>query len=672
MMNQKLLFGAAYYPEYMPYDRVKEDLVMMKNAGMNVIRIAESTWSTLEPEPGVFRFDVIDQVLDEIETLHMMAIVGTPTYAIPSWVEKMDSDVMVLTKNGQMPYGHRQQMDIMNETFRTHAKEVICRIVEHTARRKSVIGYQIDNETKHYGTAGPKVQEMFLQHLKDKFKTTDAVNHAFGLTYWSNSIARWEDFPHMDGCINGGLSAEFEMFQRKLAEDYLRWQAEIVRKYAREDQFVTHNLDFAWKKFGADIAQEGYSYGVQPDMEHHKVSKFLDVAGTDIYHLTQDDLTGAEIAFGGDEIRSLKQQEYFVLECQAQGFKYWTPYTGQLRLQAYSHLASGAAALLYWNWHSIHNGYETYWKGVLSHDLASNPTYEEACEIGKEFQRIGRKRLVIAKKNDIAMIVDNHTLTSYKWFPIDKELSYNDVVRWMYDSLYEMNLECDVIHAEDLEIGDYKVIITPALYSVTDELTEQLNDFVRGGGILISTFKSFVADRNLSVHHDTQPHHMTECFGMSYNQYTNPGRAMLKLNHEEYELQYFMELLKYHEAEQIAGYQHPYWGDYAAVTKNRYGQGTAYYIGAFVGKEALKQIYRGAFDEAGMAKALCWPITIRSGVNELGEKVHYVLHYSEKTENIVCPYDAVTDLLTDRSYQKGDVITLSDWSVCILVEGIEK
>ena len=71
-----------------------------------------------------------------------------------------------------------------------------------------------------------------------------------------------------------------------------------------------------------------------------------------------------------------------MLECQAQAFKYWTPYPGQLRLHAYSHLASGAGGLLYWNWHSIHSGYETYWKGILSHDMGTNPAYEEVCQAG--------------------------------------------------------------------------------------------------------------------------------------------------------------------------------------------------------------------------------------------------------------------------------------------------
>ena len=62
-----IIFGTAYYPEYMPYERLQEDIVMMQEAGMNTVRIAESTWSTLEPVEGTFDFSYIDKVLAAVD-----------------------------------------------------------------------------------------------------------------------------------------------------------------------------------------------------------------------------------------------------------------------------------------------------------------------------------------------------------------------------------------------------------------------------------------------------------------------------------------------------------------------------------------------------------------------------------------------------------------------------
>ena len=350
-MENRLLFGTAYYPEYMPYERTDQDIAMMKAAGMNTVRIAESTWSTLEPAEGVFDFSYIDRVLEKTEKAGMLVIVGTPTYAVPAWLVRKDPDIMAETSEGREKYGHRQIFDLLNPTFRKHA----------------------------------------------------------------------------------------------------------------------------------------------------------------------------EIAFGGDSIRSLKDDNYLVLECQAQAFKYWTPYPGQLRLHAYSHLASGAGGLLYWNWHSIHSGYETYWKGILSHDMGTNPAYEEVCRTGQEWKRIGAALCSMKKDNRTALVVDNHSLSAFKWFPIDKDLTYNDVVRWMYDSLYEMNIECDIVDINALEPDRYDMIVTPALYCVSAPEKQQIIGYPkriwRGG-----TDRGCIEAPHLTKH-DGWYYIMCAEGGTGYNHCVTMGRS---------------------------------------------------------------------------------------------------------------------------------------------------
>lgn len=667
IVNDKPLFGAAYYLEYMPYDRLEKDMQMMKKAGMNTIRIAESTWSTLEPEEGIYDFSFIDRVLAAAAEYDIKVIIGTPTYAIPSWLEKKDPDVMVLTKEGRAMYGRRQIMDILNPTFREAAERVIRKLTAHTAGHPAVIGFQIDNETKHYGTASEIVQSLFIEHLQKRYETTEKLNEAYGLAYWSNAIHDWKDFPNMRGCIHGGLAAEFARFQRTLAAEYLMWQSNLVRQYKRDDQFITHNFDFEWKKFGADIAQDGYSYGVQPDINHYEAARAVTIAGTDIYHPTQDDLTGAEIAFGGDSIRNLKVQDpYLVLECQTQAFKYWTPYPGQLRLQAYSHLANGAAGVMYWNWHSIHNGYETYWKGLLSHDLEENPVYEEACRIGQEWKKLGKEILLQKKKADIALVVDNQSLEALKWFPVDKDLSYNDIVRWMYDSLYESNLECDIVDVHALCPTDYKMIVTPALYCISDEMTRELEKFVESGGVLVSSFRSFVADEKLTVYHDRLPHRLHTCFGAYYQQFTEPVNTKVA----GHKTDFMAELLTPEDtATECLNYEHRYWSKYAGITTHKYGKGSAYYIGCFIPKSALKKQLQRAAGEAGIPMlSFMAPLICRSGENEQGEKIHYLMNYSEQTQKTVNPFGRVTDVLTGECLEQGQEIEMSDWGVRVLIE----
>ena len=154
---KELLYGAAYYDEYMPYERLDEDIRMMKKAGLNVIRIAESTWSSEEPEDGGFDFSHVTRVLDACEREGLHVIVGTPTYAIPAWMAKAYPEIMVTDKSGKRPYGARQIMDITHPAYRFYAERIIRKLMEAVQGYSCVIGFQLDNETKHFGTCSENV-----------------------------------------------------------------------------------------------------------------------------------------------------------------------------------------------------------------------------------------------------------------------------------------------------------------------------------------------------------------------------------------------------------------------------------------------------------------------------------------------------------------------------------
>ena len=669
---KELLYGAAYYDEYMPYDRLEKDVELMKKAHVNVVRIAESTWSTCEPQEGVFDFSHVERVLDAMEAAGISVIIGTPTYAVPTWMVKSYPDVLATTVNGRGIYGPRQIMDISHPVYRYFAERVIRRLMERTAHRRCVIGFQLDNETKYYGTAGKNVQEGFVKYLRQKFQNNlDALNAEFGLDYWSNRINAWEDFPDVRGTINGSLGAEFEKYQRTLVDDFLSWQAAIVNEYRREDQFITHNLDFEWR---------GYSFGVQPDVNHLHASQCLTIAGTDIYHPSQDQLTGAEIAFGGDMTRSLKGDNYLLLETEAQGYPCWTPYQGQLRLQAYSHIASGANSVMYWHWHSLHNSYETYWKGLLSHDFQENETYREACIIGDEFHRIGSHLVNLKKKNHVAVLVSNEALSALKWFGIQAvsgdngTLMYNDVVRWIYDTLYKLNIECDFLWPESDHLNDYSMIVVPALYAAPDELLRKLDRYVRDGGTLVSTFKTGFANENVKVHHEVQPYLLRECMGFRYDQFTFPSDTRLQgplaASDRSDCAEVFMELLIPEGAEVLASYDHANWGRYAAVTRNHCEKGCAYHIGCMSSESFLRKVLLSALADASLPREseLEFPLIVRKGVNDFGKTVRFYLNYSGQIQENISACTAGRDLLSEETIAKEQKFSVPAWGLRILEE----
>lgn len=684
---EHLLYGAAYYYEYLPKDRLQEDITMMKEAGINVVRIAESTWSTYEKQEGVFDFSTVIKVMDAMEEAGISVIIGTPTYAVPAWMVRSHPEVLAFTERGTGVYGARQIMDITSPVYRFYAERIIRKLMEVTAHRKCVIGYQLDNETKYYGTAGRNVQMAFIKYLKEKFgNDLEAMNYEFGLDYWSNRIDAWEDFPDVRGTINGSLGAEFNKFRRTLVDEFLSWQAGIVSEYIGEDQFLTQNFDYEWR---------GHSYGVQPMVNHFHASKAVTIAGTDIYHPTQEDLTGEQIAFGGDMSRSLKRGNYLVLETQAQGFPGWTPYRGQLRLQAYSHIASGAESVMYWHWHSIHNSFETYWKGLLSHDFAENDTYMEAKQIGSEFHRLSPKLIHMKKKNRVAILVSNEALTALEWFPINNDASgqgktgYNDIVRAVYDQLYRMNVECDFLFPDSEftapgtketdatdSIPSYDLIVVPALYAAPEGLLYRLKDYTEQGGHLFMTFKSAFTDENVKVYADKQPHILHECFGMSYNQFTFPQNVSLNfeqftVSEQENQARLFMELLKPEGAEVLASYRHDAWKEYAAVTRNSYGRGVATYLGCMTTDALLREILADTVKTAGLwqpVNEIGFPVIVRKGRNQDGKELYFYLNYSGKTVQAPHAGEAGSDLLSGAVVLPEQIINIAPWDLSLICQ----
>lgn len=704
MRTDHLLFGAAYYLEYLPYDRLETDFEMMERAGMNTIRIAESTWSTLEPSDGAFDFTHIDRMLAAAARHHISVIIGTPTYAIPTWLAKKYPDILAVTANGQGLYGHRQNMDITHPGYRMHCERVIRALMERVKDVPHVIGFQLDNETKSYGTAGPRVQRMFVSYLKEKYPDIREFNHEFGLDYWSNRVNDWADFPDVRGTINQSIDAEFRKFQRSLVTDFLAWQADIVREYKRDDQFITQNFDFDWTS---------HSYGYQPEVDQYEAAKCMTVAGADIYHPSQGELTGAEITVCGNIARSIKNENYLILETQAQGLTAWLPYPNQLLLQAYSHIANGANSVMYWHWHSIHNAIESYWKGVLSHDFAENETYREACRIGAEWKRIGAHLINLKKQNRVALLLDNHSLTGLCEFPLETtgNQSYNAVMRWLADALCRMNIEFDMVSSKERDFSGYDFLIVPALYSASEELLHALDGYVADGGHLIATFRSGFSDEQLKIYHDRQPHILSKCLGIHYDGFTYPkdvrvvltdsrassnadtvscpGDSMSALGsrasanadavsrssdsvpvpgspaHD------WMELVTCDTAVPVARYDHPAWGNYAAVTENSYGKGAALYLAAFFGEELLETVLYSFFTKNGCAALLehtpHFPVIVKRGTNDLGKELYYYFNYSGKEQTVLHAAGAGVELRMDTSVAQEETLVLPAWD-CRIVE----
>src|SRR5450759_2277986 len=169
----------------MRYGRLDKDIQMMKDAGITVVRVGESTWSLFEPLEGKFEFAWMDRIMDAMQKAGIKVILGTPTYSIPAWLYKKHPEILVdYLNDAHAHYGIRQNMDITNTTFRFYSERIIRKMMEHYAKHPAIIGYQVDNETTTYGAANHDFFIGFLDYMKKQYINTDTLNKRWGLQYW--------------------------------------------------------------------------------------------------------------------------------------------------------------------------------------------------------------------------------------------------------------------------------------------------------------------------------------------------------------------------------------------------------------------------------------------------------------------------------------------------------
>ena len=276
-----VLYGAAYYNEYMPADlqpgRLEKDVALMQEAGISVVRMGESTWSLWEPADGKFDYAWMDRIVDAMGKADIKVIMGTPTYSIPTWMWKAHPEILARPLGGaSVGYGMRQNMNTDDPNYRRYAERLIVNMVSHYKDNPTVIGWQIDNETASYGASNPQVFDEFVERLKKKFGTTDALNKAWFLNYWGQDVNDWADMPTRDNATSTSYKLEWSRFQQDRVTNFLAWQAALVRAHRRPDQFVTQD-------FGSMM---------RLDVNELEVAKVLDVVANNPYHGTQDHMDG--------------------------------------------------------------------------------------------------------------------------------------------------------------------------------------------------------------------------------------------------------------------------------------------------------------------------------------------------------------------------------------------
>jgi beta-galactosidase len=387
------------------------------------------------------------------------------------------------------------------------------------------------------------------------------------------------------------------------------------------------------------------------------------------------------ISLSGDLCRSLKGQNYLITETNAQTIGWdsraqYPPYPGQLRLSALSHVAGGANMIAYWHWHSLHYGQETYWKGVLSHDLEPNRAYGEVSRIGAELKKVGPRLANLRRKSEVAILYSIDSHHGIRFMPFSDRADYLSILHQFYRELYRLNVGVDFVFPQSLNLGGYKLLIVPPLYIADDALLERLAAYVRSGGHVLMSLKSGFANEHSTVRWTMAPGPLRAAAGFRYQEFSSL-KEPLPLKGDPYKAgpenraSAWAEFLVPEGAEARAYYDHPFFGQFPAITRNRYGEGTLTYQGTVLSDTLQRQVLLEVLNLAGQTGAdqqAPAPVRVKHGITAAGRKVHFYLNYSPEQQSVSYAYGAGTDLLTDRAVSSSASMVLGPWDLAIIEE----
>ena len=483
----KRTLGTCYYPEHWPRDIWEDDARRMADTGLTWVRIGEFAWSRLEPQPGEYEFNWLDEAIEVLGNAGLKVVLGTPTATPPRWMIDRHPDMLAVDAEGRpRKFGSRRHYCFSHEGYKTECAAIVTKLAERYGRNPHIAAWQTDNEYGCHDTTisySDAARVGFQQWLRERYSghgndgDIKALNAAWGNVFWSMDYDSFDqiDLPNLTVTEpNPAHSLAFRRFSSDQVVAFNRLQVDIIR--AHSDAPIAHNY-----------------MGRITDFDHFKVGADLNIASWDSYPLGfLEDRVGADAehqirfarqgdpdfqAFHHDLYRAVGRGRWWVME-QQPGPVNWAPYNpeplpGIVRLWSWEAFAHGAEAVCYFRWRQAPMAQEQMHAGLLRPDSIDAPAMAEAMQVATEIAEAPDIGHVQAP---VALIFDYDADAAWSVQPHGAGLSYFALVFDVYRALRSLGLSIDILPPTQTDFSGYQIVAAPGMMHVENKLKVALSD----------------------------------------------------------------------------------------------------------------------------------------------------------------------------------------------------
>ncbi len=471
---QKLYYGVDYYPEVWDASEMDKDIVRMKELKMNVVRIAEFSWSKMEPTEGKFDFGWLHRIVEKLHTNGIDVILCTPTATPPSWLSEKYPQIYQVNELGiRMTTGARRNTSYTSKIYRKYSESICLQMAKEFGNSPAVIGWQTDNEFNLLPDYSKETGKVWHSWLKNKYKTIYNLNQLWCTDLWSQTYQKFEQIPMPTSLVwhHPSLLFAWSNFNNDMIVEFQDIQLNAIREYSK-----------------APITHDGMPG--QP-VNYMKLFKNLDFATTNNYHSFEAyDL----IQSNYDRMRGQQKGFHWLFETAPNysggGEKGQTWYLhqipGSMKAALWMNYASGAQGSLFWLWRQHRAGQEMVHGSIISAWGAEVSNYQEIKELGNELDKASPFLMnnPVAKA-EAAVLYSHDSQNGFKWEEYASGLKYyNDWTYRFYRAMADTYIFRDVIYS-DADISGYKLIFIPLMPVVDETFRSKLKTWVENGGTLV-------------------------------------------------------------------------------------------------------------------------------------------------------------------------------------------
>ncbi|WP_457447824.1 beta-galactosidase [Roseateles sp. P5_E4] len=585
----QLFAGVNYQPVDRTLAQVKRDVALMKQSGFKVVRMGDLAWDYFEPEEGKFDFKHFDAVMAEVHAAGIKVILDIPGQPAPMWLHHKYPGVDITNQAGtRLAPAERYMDNIGDPDYRRLATRMADTLIKRYAKHPALLAVGYDNEIGNgYISYSEADRKRFVEWLKKRYGSIDALNKAWATQRWSRRIGKWEEvrLPYADGPGPAERYLDLRRFWSDLTIAVLD-DREAVRRKNTPDKPTLSNY-WSWS------GRKGFDYHGSY-RQHTTYGAMGFYAGEPIYGGWQAALIRAGMT------TPTWFNEFTAGGPGSYGSKGWS------RMWAHFVLLMGGQAALAWTFNSHLGGEEQALMGLLDHDDRPSWKLAEWARIAGDYaklEKLGFPRRV-EPKVAIAYSFDNVAAHSANG-PANSsrdylKTSYQKQALGAFEPLLKDNIDVAAIKLSYEDLSRYRLIILPGMYLLDKASTEAVRKFVTDGGTVIMTAQSAKVNDNNQWHDTPLPGGLTDVFGLRTNEFYNAGKVETRIGDVDAKGDLgFIEVLEPSTAEVLARFTNT--GDKVpAVTVNKFGKGRAIYVGTVAQPEVMRALYRQLYPGLGL------------------------------------------------------------------------